>query len=49
VHFVRDDVFGRLFAIDRAEAAEPAAAAERTNSLAGQFIFVVMPAFTAFS
>jgi predicted TIM-barrel fold metal-dependent hydrolase len=34
-----NDVFGRLFAIDRAEAAEPAAAAERTNSLAGQFIF----------
>jgi predicted TIM-barrel fold metal-dependent hydrolase len=34
-----NDVFGRLFVIDRAEAAEPAAAAERTNSLAGQFIF----------
>src|SRR6516162_6818042 len=34
-----NDVFGRLFVIDRAEAAEPAAAAERVNSLAGQFIF----------
>src|SRR5262252_1626529 len=34
-----NDVFGRLFVIDRAEAAEPEAAAERTNSLAGQFIF----------
>jgi hypothetical protein len=34
-----NDVFGRLFVIDRAEAAEPAAAAERANSLAGQFIF----------
>jgi len=28
-----------LFVIDRGEAAEPAAAAERANSLAGQFIF----------
>src|ERR1700719_1057362 len=34
-----NDVFGPLFVIDRAEAAEPAAAAERTNALAGQFIF----------
>src|SRR6266853_2020482 len=34
-----NDVFGRLFVIDRAEAAEPAAAAERTTALAGQFIF----------
>ena len=34
-----NDVFGSLFVTDRAEAAEPAAAAERTNSLAGQFIF----------
>src|SRR6202022_263345 len=34
-----NDVFGRLFVIDRAEAAEPGAAAERINSLAGQFIF----------
>jgi predicted TIM-barrel fold metal-dependent hydrolase len=33
-----NDVFGQLFVIDRAEAAEPAAAAERSNSLAGQFI-----------
>jgi hypothetical protein len=34
-----NEVFGQLFVIDRAEAAEPEAAAERTNSLAGQFIF----------
>src|SRR5229473_1685043 len=34
-----NDVFGSLFVIDRAEAAEPGAAAERINSLAGQFIF----------
>ncbi len=34
-----NDVFGRLFEIDRAEAAEPPAAAERADSLAGQFIF----------
>jgi uncharacterized protein len=32
------DVFGPLFAVDRAEAAEPGAAAERANGLAGQFI-----------
>src|ERR1700730_16196243 len=34
-----NDVFGSLFVIDRAEAAEPGAAAERGHSLAGQFIF----------
>src|SRR6201993_77958 len=34
-----NDVFVPLLAVARAEAAEPAAAAERTNSLAGQFIF----------
>src|ERR1700730_4524480 len=34
-----NDVFGPLFAVNRAEAADPAAAAERANSLAGQFIF----------
>src|SRR6516162_6759356 len=33
-----NDVFGPLFAVDRAEAAEPGAAAERANALAGQFI-----------
>jgi hypothetical protein len=33
-----NDVFGPLFAVDRAEAAEPAAATERANRLAGQFI-----------
>ena len=33
-----NDVFGPLFAVDRAEAAEPGAAAERANGLAGQFI-----------
>src|SRR3984893_8793864 len=34
-----NDVFGPLFAVNRAEAADPAAAAGRANSLAGQFIF----------
>src|ERR1700756_3663162 len=34
-----NDVFGPLFDVNRAEAAEPSAAAERVNSLAGQFIF----------
>src|SRR5262249_29157321 len=34
-----NDVFGQLFEIDRAEAAEPGAAAERANSLAGPFFF----------
>jgi len=34
-----NDVFGPLFAVARAEAAEPGAAAERANGLAGQFIF----------
>jgi uncharacterized protein len=33
-----NDVFGPLFAVDWAEAAEPGAAAERANGLAGQFI-----------
>jgi predicted TIM-barrel fold metal-dependent hydrolase len=34
-----NDVFGPLFAVDAAEAAEPDAAAERSRALAGQFIF----------
>jgi hypothetical protein len=34
-----NEVFGPLFAVARAEAAEPAMAEERARSLAGQFIF----------
>src|ERR1700741_196414 len=34
-----NDVFGPLFAVDRAEAAEPGAAAERANGLSGQVVF----------
>ena len=34
-----NDVFGPIFAVDRAEAAEPAAAAERADALKGQFVF----------
>ncbi|HYZ40698.1 MAG TPA: amidohydrolase family protein [Stellaceae bacterium] len=33
-----NDVFGRVFEVSPAEAAQPEAAAERANSLAGQFI-----------
>src|SRR5260370_36641468 len=40
-----NDVFGSLFVIDRAEAAEPGGAAEQGNSLAGQFIVAVQEHF----
>src|SRR5215467_3124295 len=40
-----NDVYGRIFEVSTAEAAEPAAAAERAQGLANQFIFDVQTHF----
>jgi uncharacterized protein len=40
-----NDVYGRIFEVSAAEAAEPAAAAERAQGLANQFIFDVQTHF----